>query len=137
MHQLGQAAAASIRQKANAMSTILYDCHPAMARSSPLLFALAVLTIPVGIGIIILLVWYLRTLATRLVITDEEIRLERGLLAKEHREIRLSAIRTVQIDQSVMDRMFGVGAVTVYSAGDTPEFTVAGMPDPGRIRDLT
>lgn len=119
------------------MSTVLYDSHPAMARASPLLFALAIVTIPVGVGLIILLVWYLQTLATRLVITDEEIRLERGLLSKEHREIRLSAIRTVQIEQSILNRMFGVGTVTVYSAGDKPEFSVAGMPDAGRIRDLT
>jgi uncharacterized membrane protein YdbT with pleckstrin-like domain len=119
------------------MSTILYDCHPAMARASPFVFALAVLTVPLGVGAIVLLVWYLKTLATRLVITDEEIRLERGLLAKEHREIRLSAVRTVRIDQSLFNRMFGVGTITVYSAGDQPEFTVAGMPNPGRIRDLT
>ena len=119
------------------MSTILYDSHPAMARASPFLFALAVVTIPIGVGIIILLVWYLKVLAARLTITDEEIRLERGLLAKERREIRLSAIRTVKIDQSLMNRLFNVGTVTVYSAGDEPEFSVAGMPDPGRIRDLT
>jgi uncharacterized membrane protein YdbT with pleckstrin-like domain len=119
------------------MSTVLYDSHPAMARASPFLFALAVLTIPIGVGIVILLVWYLRTLAARLIITDEEIRLERGLLAKTHKEIRLSAIRTVRIDQSLMNRLLNVGTVTVYSAGDLPEFTVSGMPDPGRIRDLT
>jgi uncharacterized membrane protein YdbT with pleckstrin-like domain len=117
--------------------SVLYDAHPAMARASPLLFSVAVLTIPVGVGIVILLVWYLKVRATRLVITDEEMRLERGLLAKEHREIRLSAIRTVRIDQSFLERMFNVGTVTVYSAGDQPELTVRGMPDPRRIRDLT
>ena len=119
------------------MSTILYDAHPAMARASPLLFALAVVTIPVGVGVLILIGWYLKTLSTRLVITDEEIRLERGLLSKERRDIRLSALRTVQVEQSFFDRMLGVGTVTVYSSGDAPEFSVSGMPDPARIRDLT
>ena len=119
------------------MSTVLYDSHPAMARASPFFFALALLTVPIGIGLVILLVWYLKVLASRLIITDEEIRLERGLLAKTHKEIRLSAIRTVRIDQSFLNRIFNVGTVTVYSAGDQPEFSVAGMPHPGRIRDLT
>jgi len=119
------------------MSQVLYDAHPSMWRSNPLLFLVAILTIPIGVGIVMLVGWYLRSKATRLVITDNEVRLIRGLLAKEHKEIRLQALRTVQVDQGFFDRLFNVGKVTVFSAGDTPEFSVAGMPDPGRIRDLT
>lgn len=115
----------------------LYDEHPAMFRNNPLGFILAVLLIAAaGIGLIILLVWYLRTKAARLCITENEILFEQGLLSKERSEISMHSVRTVRVKQSFFNRVFGVGAVEIFTAGDNPEIVVAGLPDPNRIREL-
>ncbi|MGQ7794096.1 PH domain-containing protein [Faunimonas sp. B44] len=115
---------------------VLYHEHPSMVRSNPLLFLLALLLVPVGIGIVILLVWWIRVRTIALRVTDEEVQYEAGLLSKERREMKRTAIRTVTLDQSLLDRIFGVATVSIYSAGDHPEIVVRGLPSPDRLRNL-
>ncbi|WP_026379037.1 PH domain-containing protein [Afifella pfennigii] len=114
----------------------LYRAHPSMFRSSPLLFLVCVVTIPVGVGLIALLLWWVKTRTEVLTITDEEVQYRVGLFSKAVRELRRSSIRSVSIDQSLFDRIFGAAKVTIYSAGDEPEIVVHGLPDPARLREL-
>lgn len=114
----------------------LYAEHPAMFRNNPLGFILAVLLIAVGVGIIILLWWYLQTKASKLTVFENEILFEKGLLSKERSEVNISIVRTVRVKQSFFNRIFGVGTVEIFTAGDNPEIVAKGMPDPNRIREL-
>lgn len=114
-----------------------YSEHPAMFRNNPLGFILAVILIAAaGLGIIILMVWFLKCKATRLEVAGPDLVLERGLLSKERTELKLSAIRSVKVYQSFFDRLFGVGRITIYSAGDEAEFEAEGMPRPHELREL-
>jgi len=120
------------------METIRYQASPPMFRNNPLLFILAVvLILAFGLGIIILLWWYVTSKSHLLTITDQELRYETGIINKTRRELRLSSIRSVRVHQNLWQRMFGTGDLEVYSAGDIPEIVVKGMPDPNRIRELT
>lgn len=120
------------------MSEILYSANPPLFRNNPLLFALYILLIPVfGVGLLLLAVWYVSSKAKKLTITSEELHYEEGILSKSRADLRLSSIRSVRIEQSLFQRMFGTGDVNIYTAGDTPEVVVRGMPDPHRIRELT
>ena len=38
--------------------------------------------------------------------------------------------------QSFFNRIFGVGAIEIYTAGDNPEIIAAGLPDPNKVREL-
>ena len=116
--------------------TSQYAEHPAMFRSKPLGFILAVILIPAAIGILILMVWYLRCKSTKLEINGNEVVLEQGLLSKERTELSVSGIRTVKINQSFFNRLFKVGTVSIYTAGDNPEIQAAGMPRPEVFREL-
>ncbi|WP_246864723.1 PH domain-containing protein [Spongiibacter thalassae] len=113
-----------------------YSEHPAMFRNKPFSFILCVLLCAVGIGILILLYWYMKCKATKLEINDNEVILEQGLLSKDRTELNVSGIRTVKISQSFMNRIFGVGTLAIYTAGDTAEVQVSGMPRPEVFRDL-
>lgn len=113
-----------------------YANHPAMFRNNPLGFILAILLIPVAIGVLILLYWYMSCKATRLEINGDEVVLEKGLLSKERTELNISGIRTVKISQSLANRMFGVGTVAIYTAGDQAEIEAKGMPQPEIFKDL-
>lgn len=113
-----------------------FDTHPAMFKSHPFWFIVAVLLIPIGIGILILLGWYLTVKATRLAIIGDDVVLEKGLLSKERTELAISSIRSVRVYQSFFDRVFGVGTISVYTAGDNPELTAAGIPEPNRFREI-
>lgn len=117
---------------------IVYQASPPMFRNNPLGFILSVILIAAfGLGIIILLWWYVVSRSTVLTVTDREMRLERGILNKTHSEIQLNAVRSVRVHQSLWQRMFGTGDVEVFSAGDNAEIVAKGMPNPGRIREIT
>lgn len=139
-----------------------YDSHPAMFRNHPLgyLIILVLIILPfvllvlfrdkiagmgdfppalllgaTGLGILILLYWFLKTRATRLRITGDEVHLEEGLLSKHHVDLHVSQIRAVRVFQGFLDRVFRVGRIEVFTTGDQPEFVVGGMPSPHRVRD--
>ncbi|MEM8854441.1 MAG: PH domain-containing protein [Pseudomonadota bacterium] len=111
-----------------------YDEHPKMFADEPGKFVLAVLLIPIGVGIVWLVWWYITVRCTRLTVGHDRVLLSRGVFNKERMEIELESIRTVQIDQSFVDRVFNCGILKIYTAGDAPELVQPGLPDPARLR---
>lgn len=111
----------------------LYDAHPSMFRSNPLLFILLLISV---VGIIGLGIWWIKCKGERLAVSDSEILMERGLLSKQRTQLALSSVRTVRITQSIFQRMLGVGNIEIFSAGDYAEIAIKGMPDPNRVREL-
>lgn len=111
-----------------------YQEHPRMFADEPGYFILAVILVPFVVGIVWLIIWWIKTRCTLVTVGDERILLSRGVFAKERLEIELSSIRTVEIDQTFVDRIFNCGILKIYTAGDRPELEQKGMPDPERLR---
>jgi uncharacterized membrane protein YdbT with pleckstrin-like domain len=63
--------------------------------------------------------------------------LERGLLSKSYRELIVRDIRSVEVDQSLLARMVGIGDLTISTAArvDADE-EIEGIPNPKAVRDL-
>ncbi len=61
----------------------------------------------------------------------------RGLLASHRREMELSDVRSIEVDRSVMQRMLGLGTVTIASAAST-DFMIRlyDIPDPERVAEI-
>lgn len=113
-----------------------YEANPPMFKNSPLGFIISIGLIPfAGIGILILLFWLLNSRATKLRIVGNEITLEKGLLNKSRTDLEVKKIRTIKVDQSFFQRVFDVGNIQVFTAGDKAELTLNGMPEPNKIRD--
>ncbi|QBQ55207.1 PH domain-containing protein [Nitrosococcus wardiae] len=117
------------------MSTILYEANPSMLRMNPFLTVFSILLIPLGIGIIVLLWMYIKTKMDKLTIKTDEIVWAHGLLNKSYTEIHMSSVRTVKVNQSLLQRMLNAGDVVIYTAGDNPEVMIQGLPEPDKIRD--
>ena len=79
------------------MSEILYEEHPSLIRTHPLGTVIAIILIPAGIGILILLYWYLTMKADKLTIKEDEVIWTHGLLSKTYVEINMSSIRTTRV----------------------------------------
>ena len=105
-----------------------------MFADEPGRFLLACLLVPFIVGIVWLVIWYIKTRCTLVTVGDERVLLTRGIFNKERLEIELESIRTVRVDQSFVDRIFNCGILKVYTAGDNPELVQAGLPDPERLR---
>jgi len=117
--------------------SVLYKDHPAMFRNRPVLFLVCCALIPFGIGVLILIVWWIRCLATSLVITESRVTLRKGLLSKATNDVLIADIRNVKVSQSFLQRIFGVGAVAVSTSGQSDmEIEVQGVPAPDRIKSI-
>lgn len=119
------------------MSEPLYSEHPAMFKNNPIGFIVSLVLIPVfGLGLLILLWWYLQCKGSLLTVKEHDILYEQGLLSKNRAEFSIAGIRTVRVNQSFFNRIFGVGTIQIFTAGDKPEIEAKGMPDPNRVREL-
>lgn len=115
---------------------VLYDAHPPMFKNHPFGFALSILLIPLAIGILILLWWHLQNKSSRLIISENHVLYEKGLLSKARSEINIDSVRTVKVKQSFFNRLFGTGTIELFTSGDQPEIVARGMPDPNRVREI-
>jgi len=117
--------------------TILYHSHPAMFKNRPFSFILCLILSLVGVGLIIFLIWWIKTRGTELTVTNERASLRKGILSKFTNDVYLTDIRNVQIYQSFWQRVFGVGSVAISSAGNEGiEIEVKGIPDPEKIKSI-
>lgn len=113
-----------------------YSAHPVMFKNNPLKFVLFCLLCLLAIGIPLLLWWRLQTRGSKLSIDDTDILFEQGIMSKIRYEVNISSVRTVRVEQSFFNRVFGVGNISIFTSGDSPEIVANGMPDPNKIRDV-
>lgn len=117
---------------------ILYDKNPAMFKNRPILFILSLLAIALyGLGIIILIIWYIKVKAVRLTVTNQRIEVKRGILRKNTTEIHMSDVRNIRTNQSFFQRIFGVGKIIISSAATGGvEIKVKGIKSPERVKKM-
>ncbi len=116
---------------------VLYESHPAMFQNNPLGFILSCALCVVGVGILILLVWKIKTLGTTIIVTDERVTLRKGILSRHTNDVFHEDIRNVQISQSFFQRIFNVGNIGIASSGHSDiEITASGLPDPYKIKEI-
>ncbi len=115
----------------------LLEVHPEMFRNSPVLFVICVLTVPLGIGLAFLGIWWLNAKGSMLTITNKRTIQRRGLFSKRTTEVIHRHVRNIQINQSMFQRLFGVGDVGISSSGQGGvEIQFAGIRDPEAAKAL-
>src|SRR5215211_504771 len=65
----------------------------------------------VAIAALTLLIGYLRRISTRYLITNQRLRISRGIVRRDVQETRLERVQNVNYKQGINDRMLGVGTV--------------------------
>ena len=117
---------------------VLYEAHPAMFRNHPVYFVLCVLLVPVvGLGLVLLLVWWIQVLGTTLTVTNEQTTLRKGILSKYTNDVFHSNVRNIQVRQSFLQRLFNVGWVGISSAGQSGlEIEINGIQDPEKVKEI-
>lgn len=90
-----------------------------------------------GLGLFSLLIWFLDVKAMRLTVTDLRTTLHKGLLSRSITEVWHKDVRNVQLHQTFLQRVLGVGRIAVSSAGQSGiEIDVSGLSDPDDIKAL-
>lgn len=80
---------------------------------------------------------YAHIISTLYTVTNQRVMIETGLLSKKLAEIDLRYIDESQFSQGVVERMLGIGNVTLISSDTTmPTYTLHGIKDPRGVREL-
>ena len=80
---------------------------------------LGIILIPLVVGIFITIYEWLRLRAIELGVTTHRVVRKTGIVSRETDEIRLSAIETVDLSQSMWGRLLGFGDVRVTGRGES------------------
>ncbi len=116
---------------------VLYDSRPLMFRNRPLYFVLCLILCPLIIGLILLLVWWIQVLGTRLTVTNEQTTLRKGILSKSTNDVFHSNVRNIQVRQTFLQRLMNVGWIGISSSGQSGlEIEVNGIPDPDKVKQI-
>lgn len=132
--------------------TILFEGHPSWrsilafylkgAAISAVLGAVGWLAISEGAGVgiavgafgVVVLVGFLKRIATTYVISNQRLHIRRGIIARRTQETRLDRVQNVNTSQSVLERILQVGTVNFDTAGtEDSDFAFVGVADPGDV----
>jgi uncharacterized membrane protein YdbT with pleckstrin-like domain len=87
-----------------------------------------------GGAALVVLAGFIKRMATVYTITNQRLRIKRGILARKVQQTRIDRVQNVNTDQSVIERILRVGTVDFDTAGtDDSDFTFEGVSSPGRV----
>lgn len=98
------------------------------------LFVLGLLTIWIfGLGLIFWIAALIRYKTTELAITNKKIIAKFGFISRNTIELLLPKIESVQVNQSILGRLFNYGSIVASGAGN-PQAPVPGIGNPIEFR---
>jgi len=77
----------------------------------------------------------LRRRLTRTVLAGDRLRYETGVATKSTRNIQLSKIQDVRVDQHLLQRLFDVGDLSIETAGESSRLTIHNVDSPQQLAD--
>ncbi len=95
--------------------------------------SLAMLVIPLMVGLAVILSAVIRRQTTELVLTDRRIITKRGLVSRDTVEMNLNKVESLHVNQSLMGRILNYGDVTVVGVGASLE-PLRGITRPLELR---
>jgi uncharacterized membrane protein YdbT with pleckstrin-like domain len=88
---------------------------------------------------LVLLIWplarWLTWRSVRGVVSGDRLRFEMGAASKVTRNIQLSKVQDVRVDQGVFQRMLGIGNISIETSGETSRLTIPNVDRPQSIAD--
>jgi uncharacterized membrane protein YdbT with pleckstrin-like domain len=87
-----------------------------------------------SLGLALLGFWWLEVISATLTVTTKRTIHRTGILSRQTSEVRHNDVRNLQLDQSALERLFGVGDIAISSAGQANlEIVADAIPHPERI----
>ena len=132
--------------------TVIYDGHPSWrsiislyaqgALAGLVLGAIAWFAISEATGVavfvgctaIAFLIGVIRRIFVRFTITDQRLRIQRGIISRAVQQTRIDRVQNVNTQQSPVERLLRVGTVDFDTAGtDDASFVFNGVNDPAEV----
>lgn len=112
---------------------VTYIGHISLWSLAPLI-ALGFVTLPLfGLGLIFWGMAYIRYKTTELAFTNKRVIAKFGFISRQTIEINMSKIESIQVNQSILGRIFNFGKLIISGAG-TPQAPIPGISNPMEFR---
>jgi uncharacterized membrane protein YdbT with pleckstrin-like domain len=97
-------------------------------------FVVAAVILWRAVGVVVAL---MRIRSTHYTVTNQRVIVESGIAEKTVEDIDLRYIDETHFRQRIIERMLGIGNVTIVSSDKVaPQFVLRGIPDPRALREL-
>jgi uncharacterized membrane protein YdbT with pleckstrin-like domain len=98
------------------------------------LIALGIVLLPLfGLGLIFLVMAYVRYRSTELAVTTKRVIVKHGFIRRQTVEINLGKVESIQVDQGVVGRLFDFGTLVISGTG-TSHAPITGISAPMAFR---
>jgi|SRR4051794_22771023 len=94
----------------------------------------AFLIVPAAI-VLWTLLRHVRLRSTKLTVADGKLRYETGMFSRSVRTMELVKVQDVRVDQTVMNRILGLGTIVIETAGETGRLEMAGVDQPQQVAE--
>ena len=111
---------------------VLHRGHLSLWSLSGLIF-FGVLLLPVVIGLFLLLGAWIKYKTTELAVTNKRVIVKTGLISRKTLELNLAKAESIQVDQSLLGRLFDFGSLQVNGTG-MAHAPIAGIRAPLEFR---
>lgn len=100
-------------------------------------FIVGILTLIYLIGLIIIIWIFIDRQSKKYTITNRRIIVRRGIIAKNTDEVEIKDIKSINVRQGVIGRMFNYGDILIGSAGHAGiEINMPGVDKPHEVKEL-
>jgi uncharacterized membrane protein YdbT with pleckstrin-like domain len=76
---------------------------------------------------------WVRRRFTRAVVSGDRLRYEIGVTSKSTRNIQLTKVQDIRVDQSFLQRLLGIGNISIETSGETSGLTIANVDRPQAV----
>ena len=88
---------------------------------------------------LVILLWpavrAVRRRAIKAVVSGDRLRYEAGATSRSTRNIQLSKVQDIRCDQTVFQRMMGIGNISIETSGETSRLTIPNVDRPQAVVD--
>lgn len=88
---------------------------------------------------LVILLWpasrWMRRGFTKATVSGDRLRYEVGATSKSTRNIQLSKVQDIRVDQGVFQRMFNIGNISIETSGETSRLTIPNVDRPQQVVD--
>jgi uncharacterized membrane protein YdbT with pleckstrin-like domain len=86
------------------------------------------------LAVLLLLGAVLGRLSNKFTVGDGRVTQHSGLVSRRQHSVRVRDLRSIELTQSLFQRLIGIGDLHFYSAGDRAEVRFTGIVDPAGLR---
>jgi uncharacterized membrane protein YdbT with pleckstrin-like domain len=112
---------------------IIYIGNISLWTLAPLISLGVILLAAYGLGLIFLLIAFIRYKTTELAFTNKRVIAKSGFISRQTIEINIAKVESIQVHQNIMGRTFNYGTLVISGAGD-PQAPIVGISNPMEFR---